>query len=56
MAVIDLQNCRMAKKDLEDLIDWLCRIPMMGMGTNSDFHALELALDLIDAEIRRFEG
>ena len=55
MAVIDLNNCRIAKKELEKLLDWLTRIPMMGMATNSDFHSLELALDLIDDEIRRFE-
>lgn len=56
MAFIDLNQCRIAKKDLEELIDWLHRIPMMGMATNSDFHSLELALDLIDDEIRRFEN
>ena len=52
MPVIDLVNLRAARKDLDELADWLANSPNCEI---RDLHSLDLAIALIDDEIRRFE-
>ena len=52
VALITLKTCKEAKSELEALSEWLSQSPA---GEAYDLTSLDLAINLIEDEIRRFE-